>query len=99
MDEYMRENKLEGVAPVVPRGPDGKALPPPEPADSHAVEEKPASSKPAGKEPAKPASKDAGKSSKGLRAGAVPRRLTSCTSSSGSCTWSAAARDLPGAWR
>jgi len=62
MDEYMRENKLDGIAPVVPRGPDGKALPPPEPAESsHAAEEKPASSKPAGKDAAKPASKEAGK--------------------------------------
>lgn len=57
MDEYMRENKLEGVAPVVPRGPDGKALPPPEPAESHAAEVKPASSKPAAKEAGKDASK------------------------------------------
>jgi len=57
MDEYMRENKLEGVAPVVPRGPDGKALPPPEPAE-------------AAHEAEKPASKDAGKSTKPGKAAA-----------------------------
>lgn len=30
MDEYMRENKLDGIAPVVPRGLNGKPLPPEE---------------------------------------------------------------------
>ncbi|MDM4766740.1 hypothetical protein [Pelomonas sp. SE-A7] len=40
MDEYMRENKLEGVTPVVPRGPDGKALPPPEPGASQEADSK-----------------------------------------------------------
>ncbi|MDI4633021.1 hypothetical protein J7U46_08160 [Pelomonas sp. V22] len=54
MDEYMRENKLEGVTPVVPRGPDGKALPPPDPAASADAE---------GKAEAKPG-KDAGKEAK-----------------------------------
>lgn len=33
MDEYMRENKLEGVAPVVPRPPLASAKPAPKPSD------------------------------------------------------------------
>ena len=42
MDEYMRENKLEGVAPVVPRP--GSVKPP---ADAEDVEAKPAEKAPA----------------------------------------------------
>ncbi|CAN5120808.1 hypothetical protein BH11PSE10_BH11PSE10_09480 [soil metagenome] len=51
MDEYMRENKLEGVAPVLSRTPVGKAD-----TASEAVEEK-ASAKDSGKDSGKDAAK------------------------------------------
>jgi hypothetical protein len=57
MDEYMRENKLEGITPVVPRPPTKAELAAAEAAAAEKAEK--AGDKPAEKAPDKPAAKPA----------------------------------------
>jgi hypothetical protein len=59
MDEYMRDNKIEGIAPVVPRPEAKKAKPADE--ETEVVEPKASEAKPPAKEASKEAGKDTGK--------------------------------------